>query len=514
MRDVFISYNHKDKPIKDELVKIFDKAGITYFEDVNDLPLGEDIETHLRKNLRETKFTVMLVSKSSLFSTWVGMEAISRLQQDLFNQSTSFLPILLDKSILKTDFPIEIAKVIHTRKSELEKLRDELKSLGQNTEIYDIEINRIASTDSLAILKKIRNSRMVDFTEETRKTQEIEKLLDTLKPERKKTTEEVKKQKQIEEKRIKDIEEQRKIEENKALEAKKQKGIEEKRIRDNEEKRKIEENKALEAKKQKEIDEKQLKIDEKQKEISKESIKIVEEPKIIENIHQDYIEKINDVEFKMIYVEGGTFIMGSNNGRYSEKPAHQVTLDGFYVAENQVTQKLYEKVMGNNPSYFQNCPQCPVEQVSWEDAQAFIRKLNQLTGQTYRLPTEAEWEYAARGGNKSKGYQYAGSNNIDEVAWYDDNSGSKPHPVKTKKKPNELGIYDMSGNVWEWCSDWYGHYSANAQTNPTGPINGSLRRLRGGCWYNFDYFCRVLNRNHLNPRNRSSVIGFRLLRTP
>ena len=164
--------------------------------------------------------------------------------------------------------------------------------------------------------------------------------------------------------------------------------------------------------------------------------------------------------------------------------------------------------MGNNPSKFTG-DNNPVEQVSWNEVQEFITKLNAQTGKRFRLPTEAEGEYAARGGNQSKGYKYSGSNSISEVAWYTDNSNSKTHPVG-QKTPNELGIYDMSGNVWEWCQDWYGSYSSSSQTNPTGPSSGSYRVLRGGCWYTFAGICRVSNLTYYNPDYRSDYFGFRL----
>ena len=169
--------------------------------------------------------------------------------------------------------------------------------------------------------------------------------------------------------------------------------------------------------------------------------------------------------------------------------------------------------MGNNPSHFSGCDQCPVERVSWEDVQEFLRRLNARTGQNYRLPTEAEWEFAARGGNNSRGYQYAGSNNLGDVAWYKENAGGKTHPV-SQKSPNELGLYDMSGNVWEWCQDWFGLYSSSAQTNPTGPSTGSSRIFRGGSWNLDPQSCRVDLRDDYDPGIRYSYVGFRLARTP
>lgn len=198
---------------------------------------------------------------------------------------------------------------------------------------------------------------------------------------------------------------------------------------------------------------------------------------------------VGGVPFKMIRVEGGSFLMGSTSEQGSdsyddEKPAHRVSLDDYYIGETVVTQDLWRAVMGDNPSHFKG-GSLPVEYVSWDDCQEFLKQLNRKTGKTFRLPTEAEWEYAARGGRKSQGLKYAGSNDIDEVAWYDGNSGNKTHPVK-QKAANELGLYDMSGNVREWCQDWYaGSYSSSPQTNPTGPSSGSGRVSRGGGWFNF-----------------------------
>jgi formylglycine-generating enzyme required for sulfatase activity/predicted nucleic acid-binding Zn ribbon protein len=222
---------------------------------------------------------------------------------------------------------------------------------------------------------------------------------------------------------------------------------------------------------------------------------------------------VNGVTFKMIRVEGGTFQMGATNEQGSdaydsEKPAHSVTLDDYMIGETKVTQELWEAVMGSNPSAFKGINN-PVEQVSWNDCKNFISKLNSLTGQHFRLPTEAEWEFAARGGNKSQHFKYSGSNSIDRVAWYDRNSDGETHPVG-KKDANELGLYDMSGNVWEWCSDWYGGYSSSPQTNPKGPNDGSYRVNRGGSWLFNAGNCRVSYRCYYSPDYRFNYLGFRL----
>ena len=223
---------------------------------------------------------------------------------------------------------------------------------------------------------------------------------------------------------------------------------------------------------------------------------------------------VNGVKFNMIKVAGGTFQMGATSEQGSdywdnERPVHQVTLTDYYIGETEVTQELWQAVMGSNPSYFKTSNKLPVEKVSWNDCQTFITKLNQLTGMQFRLPTEAEWEFAARGGNMSQGYKYSGSNDIDEVGWYSYNSGDETHEVGTKL-PNELGIFDMSGNVWEWCQDWYGSYSSSAQTNPTGPTSGSLRVRQGGSWSDNARDCRVSSRDSFAPGGGYNGLGLRL----
>ena len=231
------------------------------------------------------------------------------------------------------------------------------------------------------------------------------------------------------------------------------------------------------------------------------------------NDGQNKVYTVNGVSFKMIAVKGGTFTMGATSEQtgagLNESPTHSVTLSDYYIGETEVTQELWSAVMGSNPSAYTGDMQRPVEQVSWYDCQTFISKLNELTGETFRLPTEAQWEYAARGGNKAQGRLYSGSDAIDDVAWFKSNSSSTTHPVKTKA-PNELGIYDMSGNVWEWCSDWYGSYSSAAQTDPTGPATGSYRVDRGGCSFSIAGGCRVAYRDCGTPIGMYNSIGLRL----
>ena len=254
---------------------------------------------------------------------------------------------------------------------------------------------------------------------------------------------------------------------------------------------------------------------------------------------------LEDIDDSFVLVEGGIFGMGSNSGYSSEKPVHNVTLSSYYVAKTEVTQAQWTAVMGNNPSNFKG-DNHPVECVSWYDAIVFCNKLSRMDSKTpvysvdgktnpdtwgytpcqgdsisgnitmnikangYRLPTEAEWEFAAWGGKKRKGYKYSGSDNLGSVAWYYDNSGSQTHDVATKA-PNELGLYDISGNVWEWCWDWYGLYNSTAQINPVGASSGYYRVLRGGSWFNDSDGCRVACRSILIPWGKSYYVGFRLV---
>lgn len=222
----------------------------------------------------------------------------------------------------------------------------------------------------------------------------------------------------------------------------------------------------------------------------------------------------NGITIDMVKVEAGIFMMGATSEMQypvdDEKPVHQVTLTkDYYMGKYEVTQALWKAVMGRKPSFFEG-DNLPVEWVSWNDCQKFISKLNKMTGRRFRLPTEAEWEYAARGGKKSRGYQYSGSSNISDVAWYDGNSGSKIHPIGMKQA-NELGVYDMSGNVNEWCQDWYGSYVSSSQTNPLGANSGSFRVCRGGSWYFGTVNCRSSFRSRGNPDTRSRYLGFRLV---
>jgi len=239
----------------------------------------------------------------------------------------------------------------------------------------------------------------------------------------------------------------------------------------------------------------------------------------------DIVITIKSVSFVMKPVEGGTFQMGSENNDGiaddDEKPTHSVTVSSFYISEIEVTQGLWEAVMGTTVIYQRNLvnsssplrglgADLPMYYVNWYECQEFIRRLNSQTGKCFRLPTEAEWEYASKGGNKRNDFKYAGSNSLANVAWYSDNSNSSSHPVKSKT-PNAIGLFDMSGNVWEWCQDWYGYYNNNIETNPIGPADGSKRVVRGGSWYSNSSYCRVTKRYKIDPGYRDTCYGFRLV---
>ena len=235
---------------------------------------------------------------------------------------------------------------------------------------------------------------------------------------------------------------------------------------------------------------------------------------------------IGSVTFKMVFVEGGTFQMGSYSGGNDEQPVHNVTVSDYYMGEFVVTQALWQEVMGTTVyqqhdkantswSMYGVGANYPMYYVNHIEAEEFCGRLNQRfrgqlpAGYSFALPTEAEWEYAARGGNKTNAYTYAGSNYLSDVGWYTDNSSGSSHAVGMKRA-NELGLYDMSGNVWEWCADWYGSYGSSSQTNPRGPASGSFRVLRGGSWNGNASRCRAAYRSYYNPGTRNDRHGFRL----
>lgn len=263
--------------------------------------------------------------------------------------------------------------------------------------------------------------------------------------------------------------------------------------------------------------------------ITAQSGNIKEECSVVVNPY--FVETAAGLNMKMIYVEGGEFMMGatseqSSDAFDSELPVRRVRLDSYYICECEVTQEQWETVMGTTVveqavkagyeylELYGIGPDYPMYYVSWVEAKAFCQELSRMTGRTYSLPTEAQWEYAARCGKKTDGSKYSGGNSIDDVAWYWDNSGDTAHPVKTKR-PNALGLYDMSGSVLEWCYDWYSSsYNANDTDNPTGPSTGVERVLRGGSWFTRARYCRVSHRSYETPDFGDYDYGFRVVVIP
>lgn len=247
-------------------------------------------------------------------------------------------------------------------------------------------------------------------------------------------------------------------------------------------------------------------------------IVLEERESLVGNQVQFRITAIEDrvKEPEMVLVKGGAFLMGTNGVKDNalsgdEWPKHNVILRDYYIGRYEITQELWAKIMGSNPSHFK-CLHCPIENISWDEVQEFIRKLNHLTGKSFDLPSEAQWEYAASGGVNSSGYIYSGSNDLTKVAWYVANAENKTSPVGYKRA-NELGIYDMTGNVWEWCRDWYAsdYYENSSKKNPEGPAQGSQRVVRGGAWRTSVAFSRITTRFFEYPDAKSNIVGFRLI---
>ena len=233
------------------------------------------------------------------------------------------------------------------------------------------------------------------------------------------------------------------------------------------------------------------------------------------NQNEEITITANGISFTMVLVEGGQFMMGATDeqaevAKRNEFPAHEVTLSTYYISQTEVTQELWEAIMGDNPSVFQGDPMRPVENIDKFDCAKFVDKLTELTGRVFRMPTEAEWEFAARGGNLSSLYRFSGSDDVNAVAWYDFNAGGTTHAVALMA-PNELGLYDMSGNVCEWCQDWYYMYDFSPQVNPVGPESGTNNVYRGGSWFVPEVDCRVSSRFDRDPHEKSGDLGLRIV---
>ena len=463
--DVFISYSHKDYVDEqknvipgNEISKIKESltgAGITFWMDEKGIVPGEDFAAKILKHIKACKVFLFLSSVSANQSEWTRKEIACALML-----KKHVIPVLLDES------PFDDAVMM--RIVDLDRI-DYYENPQEGISKLISSINTYLERD-----KADEARRMAD---EKRRQEELER-------QRRQQEEEKKRQEQAEQ-----------IEtEIAALEAQRT------------------ERKKVVLQKEQELKLAQVDLEACEAKIQKLQKKLQELSGPKKKEERNQVFTVDGASFKMIRVDGGSFVMGSPDNdpdaHDDEKPQHEVTLSDYYIGETQVTQALWKAVMGKNPSHFQG-DNNPVEYVSWNDCQEFIKKLSAKMGQVFRLPTEAEWEYAARGGNKSRGYRYAGSNNIYDVAWFSDNSGGNSCPVN-QKKANELAIYDMSGNVWEWCQDRIGAYGSGKETNPTGPSEGSFRVVRGGSWDNDAQLCRVAYRGCSDPDGRDYYVGFRL----
>lgn len=502
--DVFISYSRKDYVDEqknvipgNEVSKIKEaltQAGIKYWFDEEGVYSGDKFARVIVKSIKASKIFVFLSTKNSNQSGWTASEIATA---NMLKKK--IIPVRIDDSVYHDDVILYISRLSHIDYGDNpEKGRQELiRSINSCLEEEKaVEAQRIAEEKRRH--EELERQRRQE-EENKRRQEQIAKIeseiaaLEAKKVERKKAVLQKEQELKLAQVDLEDCEVkiqklQTKLQElrepkRQAEEAKRK--AEEERRKSEEEKRKVEVQRVAEEQKCREEDERKRREEEARAPVREFTV--------------------GGVPFKMIRVEGGSFDMATN---------YHVKLSDYYIGETQVTQALWKAVMGSNPSWFKGDNK-PVERVSWDDCQAFIEKLNsKLSNQLprgckFRLPTEAQWEFAARGGKKSNGFEYAGSDNIDEVAWYDDNSDDKTHPVKGKKA-NELGLYDMSGNVWEWCQDWYDSYSSGSQTDPTGPSSGSIRVNRGGGWGFDARRCRLSYRGYNTPDYRYYYLGFRL----
>lgn len=489
--DVFISYSTKDyidsnqNPIKGNVISVleelFQSNGITYWIDRDGIYSGSEFAQVIARNIKKCDILLFVSSENSNHSKWTSNELATAIEYNKL-----IIPFRIDESSYHEDIVLYLAKLDYI--SYFANQEKALKRLLVAISDYKGELER----ERLETLrKKKEEEERLRYEEE--KKRELYLKEQELKEKERLAAIALEKQRQIEE--LNDVH-------NQIYELEQSIG----RLQDKKDELEKEEKKVC-----REIEtlKKRLEHLDTKRIIIETQFKRAYEPKIAFKEFKDTTYIVNGVSFKMIAVKGGTFQMGSNDGEEREKPVHQVTLNDYSIGETEVTQELWSAVMGSNPSRFSGNSQRPVEMVSWNDCQVFISKLNKLTGEKFRLPTEAQWEYAARGGNKSKDFVYSGSNRKSSVVWCEDNSFDTTHPVKAKM-PNELGIYDMSGNVWEWCSDWYGTYSSAVQTDSLCPSSHVYRVIRGGSWSSYATCCRVAFRNNYAPANSNSGLGLRL----
>ena len=489
--DVFISYSRHDYVDENknvipgnEVSKIKEtltKAGITYWFDEEGIYSGDKFTEKIVTNIETSRVFLFLSTKNACESPWTSKEIACA---DEFGKY--IIPVRIDKTPYNKKVMFRIADLSYV-------------DYGKNPEKGRQEI--VASVK--AFLNELKASEELAKAEELRRKEELER-------QRRRQEEEKKRQRLIEktETEIAALESQKTERKKLVLQKEKELQLAQVDLEDCESRIQKLQQRLQGLRDPLKKDEVTLSPLKGKRNVTGEKLNLNEMP-----AYREFA--VGGISFKMIRVEGDTFKMGCNNGGIDEQPEHDVTLNDYYIGETLVTQALWQAIMGDKPSSFDGL-NLPVENISWNGCQKFIKQLNdrlkdELLGYTFRLPYEAEWEFAARGGKKGKNNIYAGSNDIDSVAWYNGNSGNQTHFVMSKKA-NELGLYDMSGNVWEWCEDWYygRYYSNSPQFNPIGPSSGSNRVIRGGSWYNYAETCRVTCRNNYSPDYRFTYIGFRL----
>lgn len=480
--DVFISYSRKDYVdeatkqvipgnVVSQIKEMFDANGISYWFDEDGIYSGDAFAPLIAKNIKSAKIFLFISSKNSNASEWTSNEIATA-----HAYKKKIIPFRYDNSVYNDSVIIYIARLDY-----IEYQSNPSKALSRL--LSSIQTYLKSEKDREEKEKEAEERRLNEEKskqEKANKLQQIREQIENLETRKYQIEQEISEQ----EKALSGLRNEKRIVEDKIFDLR---------------------------------CERDIIYDEKQhiSSISLPKRLNVENKEESTSIRLPLITtfEVNGVSFDMIKVEGGTFTMGATSeqggkAQSDEKPTHKVTLSDFMIGKTEVTQELWQAVMKSNPSYFMGY-NLPVEQVSWDDCQVFIMKLNVLTGLNFRLPTEAEWEYAARGGKKSKGYKYSGSNDIGSVAWYSGNSSARTHTV-AQKSTNELGLYDMSGNVWEWCSDLYGSYSYGPLSNPKGLSKGFYRVSRGGCWFYTPKYGRVSNRSFYAPDYRCNDLGLRL----
>jgi formylglycine-generating enzyme required for sulfatase activity len=454
---IFVSYSHQNSAWVDEngkyglipwLKQQLKRENVEFWTDhILNNHIGEEYKRNIKKNVQDADIALLLVSQDFATSDFILEFELPWIREEFQNRSLKIIPLLID--VLARNGRRNIPWIF-----ELQTIPNESKPIIEYTD-NAVEWSKVRIQILDALLDKIDTV----HNPQSHVAEETQELSDKNSPNEQE-------QLAVELKELKDT--------NKRLE--------------------------LELTKQKEKPESATAKDNGDSSSKLKDIKIAK-----------YTETVKGVSFDMIEVEGGTFLMGSSEDEQDHLPdenQHEVTLNSFLIGKTVVTQALWKAVMQNNPSHFKG-DNLPVEQVNWKDCQEFLQKINQLTGKHYCLPTEAQWEFAAIGGNHSHGYVYAGSNTLNDVAWFVDNSEKCTHMVGLKQ-PNELEIFDMSGNVSEWCSDWYGNYPDKMHVDPKGPKSGWYHVIRGGDGISAFQNCRVAFRGYNFPGRYNSFLGLRL----